>query len=265
MDNTQNISYLCTTFMQGPSQISGLIVFDKEPFLGAVFMSHLKILLAEDDRKLGMILKAYLEANGHKVTFCINGEEAWKAFGVNSFDFCIFDITMPGMDGFALARKVKGLQSDMPLVFLTARHDLEDILEGFSLGADDYITKPFNMEELLARINAVSRRCTHSSGKPMTFRLGSFTFDAPHHLLTNSEGVERKLTSRESELLLMLCECMGNTLPRKKALQAIWKEENRTNARSMDVYITKLRRYFQDEPNVNIANVHGVGFRLEVK
>ena len=228
-------------------------------------MSYLKILLAEDDRKLGMILKAYLEANGHSATLCNNGEEAWKAFGLTNFDFCIFDVTMPGMDGFALARKVKGMQFDIPIIFLTARQELEDILEGFSLGADDYVIKPFNMEELLARINAVYRRCARSSGKPMVYRLGGFTFDAPHQLLTNSEGIERKLTSRESELLLMLCECMGNTLPRNKALQAIWKDENRTNARSMDVYITKLRKYFQDEPNVNIANVHGVGFRLDVK
>ncbi len=228
-------------------------------------MSHLKILLAEDDRSLGMILKAYLEANGHKVALCGNGEEAWKALGINSFDFCLFDVTMPVMDGFALARKVKDVQPDMPIVFLTARNDLDDILEGFAIGADDYITKPFNMEELLARINAVRRRCTKTTGKLMEFRLGGFTFDAPHHALTDSKGVERKLTSKESELLLLLCECMGNTLERSRALQTIWKEENHTSARSMDVYITKLRKYFVDDPDVNIANVHGVGFRLEVK
>ena len=228
-------------------------------------MSHLKILLAEDDRNLGMILKAYLDANGHVVTLCANGEDAWKALGFNSFDFCLFDVKMPVMDGFTLARKVKEVHPDMPLIFLTACDELDDILEGFAIGADDYVTKPFNMEELLVRINAVSRRYTHSSDKPLQFRLGSFIFDAPRHTLTDSQGVERKLTSKESDLLLMLCENMGNTLVRNKALETIWKEINRTNSRSMDVYITKLRKYFVDDPDVNISNVHGVGFRLDVR
>ena len=228
-------------------------------------MSHLKILLAEDDRNLGMILKAYLDANGHSATLCANGDEAWKALGINHFDFCIFDISMPVMDGFTLARKVKEVQPGMPLVFLTAHDELDDILEGFAIGADDYITKPFNMEELLARIKAVNRRHLQTSNKPVECHLGSFVFDAPRHILTNSEGKERKLTSKESDLLLMLCECKGNTLSRSNALQSIWKEENRTNARSMDVYITKLRKYFADDPDVCINNVHGVGFRLDVK
>ncbi len=228
-------------------------------------MSHLKILLAEDDRNLGMILKAFLDANGHATTLCANGEDAWKALGVQHFDLCLFDITMPVMDGFTLARKVKEVQSDIPIIFLTAHDELEDILEGFAIGADDYVTKPFNMEELLARINAVCRRYAVSPSAPMEFRLGSFIFDAPRHTLTDSQGKERKLTSKESDLLLMLCESKGNTLERSLALQTIWKEENRTNARSMDVYITKLRKYFSEDPDVSITNVHGVGFRLDVK
>lgn len=228
-------------------------------------MSHLKILLAEDDRNLGMILKAFLDANGHATTLCANGEDAWKALGVQHFDLCLFDITMPVMDGFTLARKVKEVQSDIPIIFLTAHDELEDILEGFAIGADDYVTKPFNMEELLARINAVCRRYAVSPSTPMEFRLGSFIFDAPRHTLTDSQGKERKLTSKESDLLLMLCESKGNTLERSLALQTIWKEENRTNARSMDVYITKLRKYFSEDPDVSITNVHGVGFRLDVK
>lgn len=228
-------------------------------------MSHLKILLAEDDRNLGMILKAFLDANGHATTLCANGEDAWKALGVQHFDLCLFDITMPVMDGFTLARKVKEVQSDIPIIFLTAHDELEDILEGFAIGADDYVTKPFNMEELLARINAVCRRYAVSPSTPMEFRLGSFIFDAPRHTLTDSQGEERKLTSKESDLLLMLCESKGNTLERSHALQTIWKEENRTNARSMDVYITKLRKYFSEDPDVSITNVHGVGFRLDVK
>ena len=229
-------------------------------------MPHLNVLLAEDDRSLGMILKAFLEANGHKATTCINGEEAWQALGVNRFDLCIFDVNMPLMDGFRLARKVKEVQRDMPIIFLTCRSDIEDILEGFAIGADDYITKPFNMDELMARIYAIYRRCSQStSQKLMEFRLGKYVFDAPRHILVNSDGTERKLTSKESDLLLMLCENMGNTLVRSNALQTIWKEENQTNARSMDVYITKLRKYFADEPNVTISNIHGVGFRLDVK
>lgn len=229
-------------------------------------MPHLKILLAEDDRSLSMILKAFLEANGHKATACINGDEAWKALGLSRFDLCLFDITMPILDGFALARKVKEVQPDLPIIFLTGRTDTDDILEGFAIGADDYVTKPFNMDELLARIYAVYRRCNQSTSKKlMEFRLGEFTFDAPRHMLINSSGEERKLTSKESDLLLMLCECMGSTLVRSHALQTIWKEETPTNARSMDVYITKLRKYFADEPSVTITNIHGVGFRLDAK
>ena len=229
-------------------------------------MPHLKVLLAEDDRSLSMILKAFLESKGHKATACINGEEAWQALGVNRFDICVFDINMPVMDGFTLARRVKEVQPDMPIIFLTGRDDIDDILEGFEIGADDYVIKPFNMDELLARIIAVYRRFSHSTSKKlMEFHLGRYTFDAPRHILIDSEGKERKLTSKESDLLLMLCECKGSTLVRSNALQTIWKEENQTNARSMDVYITKLRKYFADEPNVIISNVHGVGFRLEVK
>ena len=228
-------------------------------------MSHFKILLAEDDNNLGMILKAFLDSKGHTTTLCTNGEDAWKALGVNIFNICLFDISMPIMDGFTLARKVKEVRSDLPIIFLTAHDDLEDILEGFAIGADDYITKPFHMEELEARIKVICRRYAVIPSKPMEFRLSSFVFDAPRHTLTDNNGEERKLTSKESDLLLMLCECKGHTLERSRALQAIWKEENHTSARSMDVYITKLRKYFADDPNINISNVHGVGFRLDVK
>ena len=228
-------------------------------------MSRFKILLAEDDRNLGMIIKAFLESKGHTTTLCTNGEDAWNALGINSFDICLFDISMPVMDGFTLALKVKEVQHDLPIVFLTAHDELSDILKGFALGADDYITKPFHMEELEARINAVCRRYSVTPSMPMEFRLGGFVFNAPRHTLIDRNGEERKLTSKESDLLLMLCECRGTTLERNRALQTIWKEESRTSARSMDVYITKLRKYFVDDPDVNIANVHGVGFRLDVK
>lgn len=228
-------------------------------------MSRFKILLAEDDRNLGMIIKAFLESKGHATTLCTNGEDAWNALGINSFDICLFDISMPVMDGFTLALKVKEVQPDLPIIFLTAHDELSDILKGFALGADDYIIKPFHMEELEARINAVCRRYAVAPSTPTEFRLGGFVFNAPRHTLTDRNGEERKLTSKESDLLLMLCECKGATLERSHALQTIWKEESRTSARSMDVYITKLRKYFVDDPDVNINNVHGVGFRLVVK
>jgi len=245
--------------------VGNTVLLAKEPFLDKRVMPHMKILLAEDDRNLGMIVKAFLDANGYQTTLCMNGGEAKEAFNTNSFDFCLFDVTMPIMDGFELARQVKASRPDIPLVFLTARKEQDDILEGFSIGADDYITKPFSMDELLARVKAIYRRCAHVSSKPMEFKLGNFNFDAPRHLLTHKNGEVRKLTSKESDLLLMLCENMGKTLERSRALQNIWNDESYPNARSMDVYITKLRKYFSDDPDVTIANVHGVGFRLDLK
>ncbi len=227
-------------------------------------MAHIKILLAEDDRNLGMILKAFLDSKGLVTTFCMSGEEAWRSFNASEYDLCLFDVTMPGMDGFTLAKQIKSIHPSMPIIFLTARKEQDDILEGFRIGADDYITKPFSMDELLARIEAVHRRCVHSQTQPSSYRLGSYTFDAPRHVLSN--GTEtKKLTSKEADLLLLLCENIGNTLERGTALKQIWHEDSYLNARSMDVYVTKLRKYFKDDPNVDIQNVHGVGFKLVVK
>jgi DNA-binding response OmpR family regulator len=227
-------------------------------------MSQIKVLLAEDDKSLGMILKAFLDANGFITTLCPNGQEAWNAFNHAEFDFCITDIVMPVMDGYALAKQIKAISPSMPLVFLTAKKEHDDILEGFRVGADDYVTKPFSMDELLARLKAIHRRSMHIQVQPSFFQLGQFSFNALRHELIKGDEVQ-KLTSKESDLLLLLCENMGNTLERSKALQQIWKEDSYLNARSMDVYITKLRKYFKDDPNVDIQNVHGVGFKLVVK
>ena len=227
-------------------------------------MSQIRILLVEDDKNLGMVLKAYLDSKGYLATLCSNGEEALTAFNSIAFDFCITDIMMPIMDGFTLAKELKAKQPALPLVFLSAKKDQEDILEGFRLGADDYITKPFSMDELLARIQAIYRRCTMKKPQPSSYQLGSYSFDPPRHMLIKGEKIQ-KLTSKESDLLLMLCENMGNTLERSKALVSIWGEESYLNARSMDVYITKLRKYFKDEPKVELVNIHGVGFKLMVK
>ena len=227
-------------------------------------MSQIKVLLAEDDKSLGMILKAFLDANGFITTLCPNGQEAWNAFNKAEFDFCITDIMMPVMDGHALAKQIKAISPSMPLVFLTAKKEHDDILEGFKLGADVYITKPFSMDELLALLKAIHRRCMHIQAQPSFFQLGQFSFNALRHELIKGDEVQ-KLTSKESDLLLLLCENMGNTLERSNALQQIWKEDSYLNARSMDVYITKLRKYFKSDPDVDIQNVHGVGFKLVVK
>ena len=227
-------------------------------------MSQIKVLLAEDDKSLGMILKAFLDANGFITTLCPNGQEAWNCFNTYEYDICVTDVMMSVMDGFSLAKQIKSSSPSMPLVFLTAKKEQEDILEGFRLGADDYVTKPFSMDELVARLRAIHRRCSFVQSKPSTYQLGSFSFDAPRQTLSKGNEVY-KLTSKESVLLLMLCENMGNTLERSKALRQIWEEDSYLNARSMDVYITKLRKHFKDDPNVEIQNVHGVGFKLVVK
>ena len=166
-------------------------------------------LLAEDDKNLGVILKKYLEAKDIAVTLCANGEEALNTFKEKGdFNFCIFDLMMPVMDGFTLSKEVKKINKRIPIIFLTAKTSQKDILEGFSLGADDYITKPFSMDELLMRIHAVFNRSSQDAPAPTTFKLGSFTFDAPRHLLIKGEE-SRKLTSKEADLLLLLCENMN--------------------------------------------------------
>ena len=227
-------------------------------------MSQIKILLAEDDKNLGMILKAFLDAKGFFTTLCSNGQEAFNSYKASDYDLCLLDVMMPVMDGFTLAKQIKNINPLMPIIFLTAKTEQEDILEGFRIGADDYVTKPFSMDELQARLLAIHRRCAHMQSKPSIYRLGSYTFDSPRHLLTKGDET-KKLTSKESDLLLMLCENMGNTLERSKALLQIWEEDNYLNARSMDVYITKLRKYFKNDPDVDIQNVHGVGFKLVLK
>lgn len=221
-------------------------------------------LLAEDDKSLGVILKKYLEAKDIDVTLCTNGEEALETFRSGNFNFCIFDVMMPLMDGFTLAKEVKKINKRIPIVFLTAKTTQKDVIDGFKLGADDYITKPFSMDELLLRIHAVYNRSSAENTTPTTFKLGGFTFDAPRHLLNRGDE-KRKLTSKEADLLLLLCENMNETLERSVALRKVWCEESYFNARSMDVYVTKLRKYFQDDPNVELVNVHGVGFKLVVK
>jgi DNA-binding response OmpR family regulator len=226
--------------------------------------NELKILLAEDDKNLGAVLKTYLEAKGYKTTLCINGKEAFDVFNKKKVDFCIVDVMMPVKDGFTLAQEIRRLDKHIPILFLTAKSLPEDKIRGFEIGGDDYLTKPFSMEELLMRMKAILRRVNEGDGKDtnMTvYKIGKLTFDYNRQLLTSSAG-ENKLTSKEAELLKLLCDNANDVLDRSVALNRIWQDDSYFNARSMDVYITKLRKYLKEDPAVELLNVHGIGFKL---
>lgn len=224
------------------------------------------ILLAEDDQNLGGILKSYLEAKGYPTNLSVDGKEALENFKRGDFNFCIFDVMMPVMDGFTLAKEIRKIDKDVPILFLTAKAMQEDKIMGFEVGADDYLTKPFSMEELLMRIKAILRRYNEANEKKpdnSIFEFGNYTFDYNRQILLNKKK-EQKLTSKEAELLKMLCENINNVLDRSVALNKIWYDDSYFNARSMDVYITKLRKYLKEDDSVNLINVHGVGFKLVV-
>jgi DNA-binding response OmpR family regulator len=223
-----------------------------------------KVLLAEDDKNLGQILKGYLEAKGYPTSLCVNGKEAFEMFNKKKFDFCVLDVMMPVKDGFTLAEEIRKLDKKIPILFLTAKSLQEDKLRGFDIGGDDYLTKPFSMEELLVRMKAILRRIQEggTAGEvPSEYKLGKLLFDYNRQLLKTSEG-EVKLTSKEAELLKLLCDNANQVLDRSLALNRIWQDDSYFNARSMDVYITKLRKYLKDDPRVELMNVHGVGFKL---
>ena len=227
-------------------------------------MANKKILLVEDDPNFGTVLKDYLAMNDYDVEHAKDGLEGLIAFKNDDFDICILDVMMPKKDGFSLAKDIRAVNGEIPLIFLTAKSMKEDVLEGFTLGADDYLTKPFSMEELLFRIEAILRRTKGArSGETNIWKIGSFTFDANKQKLLGT-GTEQKLTTKESELLILLCNNMNKVLERNFALKAIWIDDNYFNARSMDVYITKLRKYLKADPNVQIINVHGKGYKLVV-
>lgn len=221
-----------------------------------------KILLVEDDESLGLLLQQYLIAKGYPTDLEMDGNAGNKAFMRNQYDLCILDVMMPVMDGFTLAKEMRSLNSDIPIIFLTAKSQKEDIMEGFRLGADDYLTKPFNMEELLARIEAILRRMKKDvDPSQIIFNIGRFVFDADKQYLT-LDGVQTKLTTKESDLLKLLCLHSNRMLDRSFALKSIWRDDSYYNARSMDVYITKLRKHLKGDPGIEIINVHGKGFKL---
>ncbi|MCK5822283.1 MAG: response regulator transcription factor [Bacteroidales bacterium] len=223
-------------------------------------MEKIRILLAEDDTNLGSLLREYLIAKGFDVDLQKDGDKGLRAFKRSHFDICILDIMMPVKDGFTMAKEIRIMDQDIPIIFLTAKSMKSDILEGFNLGADDYMTKPFSMEELLMRIEAILRRTTKVSSQEI-FQLGSLSFDSNKQILIK-EGKQIGLTTKESELLRLLCQHGNQILERNYALKAIWKDDNYFNARSMDVYITKLRKHLKDVSGIKIINVHGKGYKL---
>jgi len=225
-------------------------------------MDKIRILLAEDDENLGLLLKEYLQAKGYETVLFTDGDHAYKGFVTDHFDLCLLDIMMPVKDGFTLAREIRELNSDIPIVFLTAKSMKEDVIEGFRTGADDYITKPFSMEELLFRIEAILRRTKGTaSDNQQELHIGKYIFDTKKQELHLGDKVQ-KLTTKESELLRLLYNHRNRILERNFALRTIWMDDNYFNARSMDVYITKLRKYLKDDPAVEIINIHGKGYRL---
>lgn len=221
-----------------------------------------KILLAEDDESFGVLLREYLQAKNFEVDLFTNGEKAYRGFEHNRYDVCVLDVMMPVKDGFTVAREIRAINSDIPIIFLTAKSMKEDVIEGFKIGADDYITKPFSMEELIFRIEAILRRTKGENNETQTqFKIGEYAFDSTKQLLA-FQGQEKKLTTKESDLLKLLCLNANQILERNFALKSIWVDDSYFNARSMDVYITKLRKYLKDDPKVEIINVHGKGFKL---
>ena len=226
-------------------------------------MNNTRILLAEDDSNLGNLLRHYLSAKSYETTLFTNGILALEALTAIPFGLCILDIMMPEMDGLTLAKEIRLIKPDIPIIFLTAKNQKEDIIEGFKSGADDYITKPFSMEELLYRIEAILKRTSGNSTNPKKgpFVIGNYTFDPLKQILEH-RGKPLKLTTKESELLGLLCIHGNDILERNFALKTIWIDDNYFNARSMDVYITRLRKYLRKDPTVKILNVHGRGYKL---
>lgn len=223
-----------------------------------------KILLCEDDENLGTLLCEYLIAKGYDAVLCPDGEVGYREFTKEKFDICILDVMMPKKDGFTLAQDIRQINSQVPIVFLTAKVQKEDVLEGFDKGADDYITKPFSMEELVKRVEAIMRRVRGKKNRESSmYKIGRFTFDTQKQLLVIGDK-QTKLTTKENELLALLCSHANEILKRNDALRTIWIDDNYFNARSMDVYITKLRKLLKDDDQIEIINIHGQGYKLIV-
>ena len=228
-----------------------------------------KILLVEDDPNLGLLLQDYLQLKGKfDVVLSTDGDEGLRAFNKQQFDLCILDVMMPKKDGFTLGKEIRKINQNIPIIFATAKAMMEDKVSAYDLGGDDYITKPFRIEELLLRINAllkrVSAREPEPSGPAQTlFEIGDYTFDFTTQMI-HYKGQNQKLSTKEAELLQLLCINKNSVLTREEALLSIWHDDNYFNGRSMDVFLSKLRKYLKEDPKVEILNVHGKGYKLLV-
>lgn len=223
------------------------------------------IFLVEDDLSFGAVLKSYLEINDFEVEWVDDGKSAMNQFNKSSFDICILDVMLPNIDGFTIGTEIRKVNTDVPILFLTAKNLREDVLKGYRIGADDYITKPFDTEVLIFKLRAILKRQTGTQPRDIDFyTIGSYLFD--YRLRTiEHEGSKHKLSPKETELLKMLCDNRNELLPRETALKKIWGDDGYFTARSMDVYLTKLRKLFTEDPSVEIRNIHGSGFMLEIK
>ena len=228
-----------------------------------------KILLVEDDQNFGDVLRSYLEMHDYDVTLATDGEAGVEAFKKGNYDLCISDVMMPKKDGFTMAKEIRAINNAIPIIFLTAKTLKEDVLEGFKIGGDDYITKPFNSEELLLRVKAVLRRSSkpeESQENQREFIIGDYHFDYALRILTyKPDGSTEKLSPKEAQLLRLFCFRVNDVLQRSEALTKIWEDDNYFTARSMDVFITKIRKYLAKDTNIEIENIHGNGFRMYMK
>lgn len=233
--------------------------------------ANYKILLVEDDQNFGDVLRSYLEMHDYDVTLATDGVAGLDAFRKTTYDLCVFDVMMPRKDGFSLAKDVRERNKEIPIIFLTAKTMKDDVLQGFKIGADDYISKPFNSEELLLRIQAVLKRSNKAPDPrddQREYIIGKYHFNYPLRILTftgASEDNQWKLSPKEAELLRMFCKYVNDVTPRSEALTKIWHEDTYFTARSMDVFVTKLRKYLSLDSNIEIVNIHGNGFQLLVK
>ena len=226
-------------------------------------MDKQRILLVEDDENLGYVIQDLLSMNGYKVHLARDGKEGLLFFNKTTYDLCLIDVMMPKKDGFELAEDIKKVNNSVPLVFLTARNQKEDKIKGLKLGADDYITKPFDSDEFLLRVKAILRRSnTEKNDSDKEYRIGEYKF-TPSTLILSKDNDSRRLTKKESALLKLLCEHKGKILEREVVSNLIWGDDSYFVGRSMDVFITRLRKYLKEDPAISITNIHGVGFRLE--
>jgi DNA-binding response OmpR family regulator len=226
--------------------------------------SKAKILLVEDDANLGFVISDQLKSEGYQVVLCTNGMDGHMRFSEDAFHLCIFDVMMPKKDGFTLAREIRTMNQDIPILFLTAKAMTEDKIAGFNAGGDDYLTKPFSFDELSVRVRALLKRVNiQDEPEQKQVQIGSYTFDTENFKLTHPE-FEKTLTKKEAMVLKILCKFKNAVVPRENILTAVWGQDDYFAGRSMDVFITKLRKYFSMDPQISISNIHGIGFKLEV-